>query len=128
MDTALTMQCPTERRRTTRRSGEALSWVRELRVRPGLEATLVNLSEEGAVIETSTYLRPGARTAIHVVGVSGDWRVSGHVARSWVAAILDERGVLYRGALVFDSRVDLVSSDRDSPGRPGAMSENTGSM
>ena len=98
---------PAERRRTTRHSGEALSWVRELRVRPGLEATLVNLSEEGAVVETATYLRPGARTTIQLTHASGGWRVSARVARSWVAAILPERGVRYRGAFVFEQRVDL---------------------
>ena len=98
---------PAERRRTTRHSGEALSWVREMRVRPGLEATLVNLSEEGAVVETATYLRPGARTTIQLTHASGGWRVSARVARSWVAAILPERGVRYRGAFVFERRVDL---------------------
>jgi len=107
MGRALIRDRPTERRHTPRRSGEALSWIREFRLRPRLDATLVNLSEEGAVIETSAYLCPGVRTFIHLVGPSGVWRVSGQVARSWVASIVAEHGVRYRGALVFDRHLDL---------------------
>ena len=83
----------TERRHSPRRSGEALSWIREFHLRPRLDATLVNLSEEGAVVETSAYLCPGARTFIHLAGPSGVWRVSGQVARSWVASLVTEHGV-----------------------------------
>ena len=107
MGRSLNRARPTERRHSPRRSGEALSWIREFRLRPRLDATLVNLSEEGALIETPTYLCPGVRTFIHLAGPSGVWRVSGQVARSWVASIVIEHGVRYRGALRFDRQIDL---------------------
>lgn len=121
MDATLSMGRTVERRRTTRDSGEVLSWVLELRVRPGLTATLVNLSEEGAVIETGTSLRPGAQAAIQLTSAKAARSISGQVVRSWVAAILpDEGGVRYRGALMFERPVDLASVGRPmSPLDPG---------
>ncbi len=121
MDATLSMGRTVERRRTPRDSGEALSWVRELRVRPGLAATLVNLSEEGAVIETGTSLRPGAQAAIQLTSAKAARSICGQVVRSWVAAILpDEGGVRYRGALMFERPVDLASVGRPmSPLDPG---------
>jgi len=107
MGRALNRARLTERRHSPRRSGEALSWIREFHLRPRLDATLVNLSEEGAVVETSAYLCPGVRTFIHLAGPSGVWRVSGQVARSWVASLVTEHGVRYRGALRFDRQIDL---------------------
>jgi hypothetical protein len=71
MGRALNRARLTERRHSPRRSGEALSWIREFHLRPRLDATLVNLSEEGAVVETSAYLCPGVRTFIHLAGPSG---------------------------------------------------------
>jgi hypothetical protein len=113
MGRALNRARPTERRHSRRCSGEALSWIREFRLRPRLDATLVNLSEEGAVIETSAYLCPGLRTFIHLAGPSGVWRVSGQVARSWVVSIVTEHGVRYRGALRFDRQIDLSGRGRE---------------
>jgi hypothetical protein len=114
MDRALTLDSSSERRRTPRRSGRALAWVRELRLQPRLKATLINLSEEGAVVETSTSLRPGARTGLQLTGASGGWHASGRVTRSWVASVVPERGVRYRGAVVFDRRVDLSRAGSES--------------
>lgn len=96
-----------ERRRDARQVGAALDWVRDLRLRPGLPASLVNLSAGGALIETSTRLRPGGRVSIRVTGAGGRWSVSGRIVRAWVAAI-DLDAVRYRGALVFDERVDMA--------------------
>jgi hypothetical protein len=123
MGRALNRARPTERRHSPRRSGEALSWIREFRLRPRLDATLVNLSEEGAVIETSAYLCPGVRTFIHLAGPSGVWRVAGQVARSWVAPIVTEYGVRYRGALRFDRQIDL-SARGPEPGPTRAHSRS----
>lgn len=107
MARALRLHRASERRRTPRRSGAALAWVREVRLQPRLEATLIDLSEEGAVVETSKSLRPGTRAGLHLTGDHGGWHASGRVARSWVASVVPEHGVRYRGAVVFDRRVDL---------------------
>ena len=84
-----------------------MSWLRGLRLRPGTDVALLNLSAGGALVETTTRLRPGARTVLRLTGVVGSWTVSGLVSRSWVAAVTHEQGVMYRGALVFDEAIDF---------------------
>ena len=123
MGRALNRARLTERRHSPRRSGEALSWIREFHLRPRLDATLVNLSEEGAVVETSAYLCPGVRTFIHLAGPCGVWRVSGQVARSWVTSLVAEHGVRYGGALRFDRQIDLSACGSEAvPTRPHSRS------
>ena len=106
MDGAVAHGASPDRRRTIRRQRTELSWLRQLRLRPGLDVALVNLSAGGALVETSTRLRPGARTLVRLTGVSGSWTVSSLVSRSWVAAIDAKQGLVYRGALVFDKALD----------------------
>ena len=101
-----------ERRQAIRRKRADLSWVRELWLRPGFDAALVNLSTGGALVETPHRLRPGARTVLRLIGTAGTWTVSGSVSRAWVASIEPEHGVVYRGALVFDEALDLSRADR----------------
>ncbi|TDI23345.1 MAG: hypothetical protein E2P06_10065 [Acidobacteria bacterium] len=115
MDGTLGQGRTPDRRRAIRRIPTELSWLRGLRLRPGLDVVLVNLSTGGALVETSTQLRPGARTVLRLTGATGSWTVSGSVLRSWVAAIDPEHGVVYRGALVFDQVLDLQAGHDDSP-------------
>ena len=115
MDGTLAQGRTPDRRRAIRRIPTELSWLRGLRLRPGLDVVLVNLSTGGALVETSTQLRPGARTVLRLTGATGSWTVSGSVLRSWVAAIDPEHGVVYRGALVFDQALDLQAGHDDSP-------------
>jgi hypothetical protein len=107
VDGALTTGRPAERRQAVRRPAAALDWVGSLRLRPGLEVALVNLSTGGALVETLTRLRPGARTALRSSGTGAGWAVTGYVSRAWVAAVEADRGVVYRGALVFDTALDF---------------------
>ena len=102
-----------DRRRAIRRTRAELSWLRELGLRPGLDVALVDLSAGGALVETRTLLRPGARTVLRLTGAAGSWTVSGSVSRSWVAAVEREHGVMYRGALVFDEALDLAGAGTD---------------
>ena len=104
-----------DRRRAIRRKRAELSWLWGLRLWPGLDVALVNLSAGGALVETPTCLRPGTRTVLRLTGVAGSWTVSGSVSRSWVATIGPEHGVVYRGALVFDKALDLPAVCRDGP-------------
>ena len=107
MDCTLNQGRTPDRRRAIRKRRTELSWLRGLRLRPGLDVALVNLSSGGALVETPTRLRPGARTVLQLTGAAGRWTVSGLVLRSWVAAVTREHGVVYRGALVFDEAIDL---------------------
>ena len=96
-----------DRRRAIRRKRTELSWLRELRLRPGLDAVLVNLSAGGALVETPTRLRPGIHTVLLLTGAGASWTVPALVSRAWVAAIEPVHGVVYRGVLVFDEAFDL---------------------
>ena len=113
MDGPLRQGSTPNRRRAIRRKRAELSWLWGLRLRPGVDVALVNLSAGGALIETPTRLRPGARTVLRLTGAAGSWTASGSVLRSWVAAIEPEHGVVYRGVLVFDDPLDLTRSGTD---------------
>ncbi len=99
-----------ERRRAARRPAADLAWVRAARLRPGHGAVLIDLSSGGALVETPTRLRPGMKTVLQLTGSGGDLKVSGEVVRAWVSAIVPHRGVLYRGAMRFERRMDLPGS------------------
>jgi len=106
-------QGPSPGRRRAIRRKRAELW--GLRLCPGLDAALVNLSAGGVLVETPTRLRPGARTVLRLTGVAGSWTVSGSVSRSWVAAFGPEHGVVNRSALVFDKPLDLPAVCREGP-------------
>ena len=105
-----------DRRRAIRKEPAELPWLRELRLRPGLDAVLVNLSAGGALVETPTRLRPGTHTVLRLIGAGASWTVPGSVSRAWVAAIEPAHGVVYRGALVFDEAFDLPRRERGDEG------------
>ncbi len=107
MDGTLRQGRTPERRRAIRKKRAELSWLRELRLWPGRDVALVNLSAGGALVETRTRLRPGARTVLRLTAATDNWTVPGSVSRSWVAAVEPEHGVVYRGALVFDEALDF---------------------
>ena len=95
-----------ERRRHPRRPAAELSWLRAARLRPGLDAALMDISATGALLETATRLRPGMKTVLQLKTRDGELRAPGEVSRVWVSRILPDRGVLYRGALSFDEPMD----------------------
>ena len=96
-----------ERRRHVRRPAADPAWLRGARLRPGLDAALLDLSPGGALVETATRLRPGMKTLLHLKLRAGELSVPGEVVRAWVSAIEPDRGVLYRGAVRFDRPMDL---------------------
>ena len=102
---------PADRRRHARRPAADLPWLRAVRLRPGLGAGLdvggIEYTPGGALVETTTRIRPGMKAVLQLTAGEGDLRAPGEVARAWVSAILPDRGVLYRGALRFDRRMDL---------------------
>lgn len=115
MDATLEGGRARDRRHTVRQSGTDLSWLRELQLRPGHDAILVNLSAGGALVETPTRLSPGTRAVLRLSTASCRLTAAGRVSRSWVSAVLSERGILYRGAVVFDAALDLHAARFGSP-------------
>lgn len=112
MDGTLTPGRTPERRRAIRRKRAELPWLRELRLRPGRDVALVNLSSGGALVETRTRLLPGARAVLRLTAAANSWTVPSSVSRAWVAAVEPEHGVTYRGVLVFDEALDLPGRER----------------
>ncbi len=96
-----------ERRRHVRRPAADAAWSRGARLRPGLDAALLDVSPGGVLVETAARLRPGMKTVLHLKPRSGELRAAGEVVRAWVSAIRPDRGVLYRGAVRFDRSIDL---------------------
>ena len=73
MDATLEGGRARDRRHTVRQSGTDLSWLRELQLRPGHDAILVNLSAGGALVETPTRLSPGTRAVLRLSTASCRW-------------------------------------------------------
>ncbi len=94
---------PVERRVSRRVEVGALSGVVHLRLPPGREATLVNVSQEGACIETASRLLPGGRVEVHMSTPGWNWRGRATVNRCHVSALVLEKGARYLAALQFDT-------------------------
>jgi hypothetical protein len=89
-----------------------------VRVRAGREATVVNLSRLGILLESTTRLLPGQRYTLRWVGTSEVGHAFGRVVRAEVAALREEDGVLYRAALEF---VGAAEAPREVPTRRGHL-------
>jgi hypothetical protein len=86
-------------------------WRPQAVLRPGLPVTLLNISVNGALVESPAWLRPGARTELQleaqvaqVLGIRRRHSVRGHLDRCQVVAL---NPVSYHGVIVFDERLDL---------------------
>ena len=75
-------------------------------VRPGCSVDLVDVSAGGALVQAPRPLRPGARVQLLVVSGNRRYAIQAQVLRCLVWALDPLAGVLYRGALRFDERVD----------------------
>jgi hypothetical protein len=75
-------------------------------LRPGQEVTLINVSRGGALLESGSRMKPGARTELQL---SGPLRrsVAGRIDRCKVTSLEPLR---YEAALVFDQQLDWNDS------------------
>ena len=105
MDSALS-QVREERRTDARFRGDVLAEARAT-VRPGCLVTLVDLSCGGALVEASRPLRPGARVHLQLHRGAQQFAIAAHVLRCAVSSV-DGDGILYRGALRFEHRCEVV--------------------
>lgn len=80
-------------------------------LRPGQAVALVNISRHAALVESSTRLRPGARTELQLCGASTRACVSGRVERCQVVGLEPLR---YHGVVVFDGIVDVDAAAEGS--------------
>lgn len=95
-----------ERRDFRRVGGRGCHESIRLRLRPGRDAWLLNVSRSGACLEVSSRLLPG--TPVEALFAMSDWQwvAMARVTRCHVAALTSEGGVRYRAALKFDRPMD----------------------
>jgi len=97
---------PCDRRRAPRNAGTLLPDDVRVRVRAGHEATIVDFSRHGILLESTTRLLPGQRYTLQWTTNGTARHASGRVVRAEVAGFSENAGVRYRAALEF-----LVASD-----------------
>jgi len=96
-----------ERRASPRMPGEDAHRVVHVRVKPGIDVVVVDVSARGLLIETTRRLLPGSPLDLHFAERGGRTAaLRGRVVRCSVSALLPGE-VRYRGAVQFD---------RDQPG------------
>jgi hypothetical protein len=107
----------TNRRREPRRVLEPGDPRAAMRLRSGVDVTIVNLSRLGACVRGEVRLLPGARIGGHLLTRDGRVFVRGAVVR-WQVARLEATSVTYEGALAFDAALDGNGRGYDVPERP----------
>lgn len=91
-----------ERRLSVRVEVGSLSGVVHVRLLPGREAVLLNVSQEGACIEAPSRLLPGGPVEVHISTAGWVWRGRATVKRCRVSALVPDHGARYLAALQFD--------------------------
>jgi hypothetical protein len=91
-----------DRRRHRRAADVAEHGIVCARVRPGHAAIVIDVSPDGALIETGHRLLPGTSVVLHFETLDRRESVRGRVLRSTVAG-LRASGISFRGAIRFDA-------------------------
>jgi hypothetical protein len=114
MAAALTtsLPIPSDRRRSRRIASTDCGESVRVRVRPGWDATLLNLSRDGACIEVASRLLPGIPVDMQLAISGWFWNGRAKVLRCHVAALFQEDGVRYQAALQFDPPLDPEGEER----------------
>jgi hypothetical protein len=124
-----------DRRRGRRACDPAEHGILCVRIRPGHAAALLDVSPDGALIETPHRLLPGTMVVLHIESSDRRESIRGRVLRSVVAG-LHAHGIAYRGAIRFESALTClqparaleqrlpvddagIHHDRESPTRAG---------
>ena len=101
---------PTDRRRSPRRHSLEEHGIVSVRVRPGQDVGLIDISATGALVESAQQLRPGTSVEVQVVAEARRASLRGRVVRCTVAG-LQATGVRYRGAIGFDRHFSWFAED-----------------
>ena len=90
-----------ERRRTARLDCLEAHGIESARVRPGSAALLINISSDGALVETGQRLLPGSSVDLLLERSQYRASVRGRVLRCAVVRV-QAASMCYRGAIAFD--------------------------
>jgi PilZ domain len=96
-----------DRRRQPRRCGVDEHGVQSARVRPGIDVRLIDVSSEGAAIETAYQLLPGRRLTLQLSFATCVLAVRSAVLRCVVSHASIDR-IVYRGGLAFEQRLQWI--------------------
>lgn len=111
-----------DRRRARRRQAISDHGIVSARVRPGREASLLDVSAGGALVETTYRLLPGSSIELHVATSERRASVRGGVLRSAVVGVR-AAGMCYRSAIGFDELLSwFVDGEAGGYGVPSAES------
>lgn len=91
----------TERRVARRITAIAELGIGQAKVRPGHEATVLDISSSGALIETALRLMPGRSIELQIERAGQITPIRGRVMRAQVARVQPSR-ISYRGAIGFE--------------------------
>jgi PilZ domain len=91
----------TDRRLSTRTSAVSDLGILQARVRPGHEASVIDISAHGALIETALRLLPGRQVELQIERADELTAIRGRVVRCRVVRVLASR-VSYHGAIGFE--------------------------
>ena len=94
-----------ERRTMTRRIPAPDEPLCCARLRAGRELTVVDVSDAGALVETTARLLPGTHVEVHVITREGRTLVRSRVTRASVHEVTADT-LRYRAALAFERRVN----------------------
>jgi hypothetical protein len=115
-----------DRRRARRRRALHDHGIVSARVRPGREASLLDVSAGGALVETTYRLLPGSRIELHVATGERRTSVRGGVLRSAVVSVV-AAGMCYRSAIAFDRLLSwFVDGDPGGYGVPTVDTHSAG--
>jgi hypothetical protein len=88
-------------------------------MRPGCRVVLVDVTEQGALIEAPRPLRPGATIQLTVMADAARYAIAARVLRCTVAVLDPTGGVTYRGGLAFEAPVRwpwaVITHERTRP-------------
>jgi hypothetical protein len=103
---------PIDRRKAQRLHPSALPSLKSVRLVPGSEIRLINVSSGGALLESDNRILPGANICIRLVAEDVLYFLRGRVLQSRASSIRGS-ALTYECRVAFDEEFSLLSSNAD---------------
>jgi CheY-like chemotaxis protein len=114
-----------DRRRVRRRPTAELPGIWAVKLPWGGDVKIVDISNQGVLLETTSKITPGRTVDLRVLGQDTDLNVPARAIRSEVASV-DAMGVRYRVAAAFSRDIDILGTERkaaSSSATPAALAD-----